>query len=305
MPKTSCMLCPMPLSRRRFIKGTLAGGALLPLVSITPGCGNQVVAPPVVDALVGTDGKVQIPLAQYPALVPVGGAVTLRFNLPADTVYHVARSGILLVHRAAAEDPPAFVATQSACPHAGCPLGYNPTSTLIECPCHSSRFRSVVPDDGLGCTGEVIHAPANQDLVVFRVDYDPNTQVVVVNLNRTLPCGGGTPFPAVTNGTVVLPFTDFSELQTPGGSSVGQPDGWPDTLIVIRVNATTVRALSAVCTHLNCNVAYDIGKARIACPCHGSIFTVDAGQVVNGPAKDPLRVYTATINSDDVTVTLA
>ena len=299
------MLSAMALSRRRFLQGTLAGGTLLPLVSLEAGCGNNVVAAPVVNALVGDDGKVRVDVQRYPDLVPIGGAITLRFDLPATSPYHVARSGVLLVHRAAAEDPPAFVATQSACPHAGCPLGYNPASSLIECPCHSSRFRSRVPDDLLGCIGEVIHAPANQDLVVFRTDYQVSTQQVVVDLNRTLPCGGGTPFPAAVNGELMLPFTDFSELQTPGGSSVGQPDGWPDTLIVVRVDATTVRALSAVCTHLNCNVAYDIARTRILCPCHGSAYTLDAGQVLNGPATDPLHVYSATLTATGVTITLA
>ncbi len=295
----------MALSRRRFLQGTLASGTLLPLVSLNASCGNNVVAAPIVNALIGADGKVRLDVQQYPDLAAIGGAVTLHFDLPADTPYHVARSGILLVHRAAVEDPPAFVATQSACPHAGCPLGYNPTSALIECPCHSSRFRARVPDDLLGCIGEVVHAPANQDLIVFQTDYQVVAQQVIVNLNHTVPCDGGKPWPAAANNQVVLPFTDFSELETPGGSSVGQPDGWPDTLIVVRVDATSVRVLSAICTHLNCNVAYDTARTRLLCPCHGSVFAVDSGAVLNGPAKDPLHVYTATLNATDVTVTLA
>jgi cytochrome b6-f complex iron-sulfur subunit len=45
-------------------------------------------------------------------------------------------------------------------------------------------------------------------------------------------------------------------------------------------------AVSAVCTHLGCNVNHEEGRG-FACPCHGSTFFED-GRVRKGPAAWPL-----------------
>jgi len=45
-------------------------------------------------------------------------------------------------------------------------------------------------------------------------------------------------------------------------------------------------AISAICTHLGCNVNHEAGKG-FACPCHGSRFAED-GRVSKGPAAWPL-----------------
>ncbi len=48
------------------------------------------------------------------------------------------------------------------------------------------------------------------------------------------------------------------------------------------------RALSSVCTHLGCITRYQPDQHRIACPCHGSRFSLE-GEVLAGPAPRPLR----------------
>jgi cytochrome b6-f complex iron-sulfur subunit len=47
------------------------------------------------------------------------------------------------------------------------------------------------------------------------------------------------------------------------------------------------RALSSVCTHLGCVTRHQPGSNIIACPCHGSRFSLD-GEVLAGPAPRPL-----------------
>ncbi|MFQ5766536.1 MAG: ubiquinol-cytochrome c reductase iron-sulfur subunit [Acidobacteriota bacterium] len=47
-------------------------------------------------------------------------------------------------------------------------------------------------------------------------------------------------------------------------------------------------ALSSVCTHLGCITRYRPEERIIACPCHGSRFSLD-GEVTAGPAPRPLR----------------
>ncbi|HEX6159654.1 MAG TPA: FAD-dependent oxidoreductase [Thermoanaerobaculia bacterium] len=55
-----------------------------------------------------------------------------------------------------------------------------------------------------------------------------------------------------------------------------------------RDEAGTLHAVSPVCTHMRCDVAFNAAERTWDCPCHGSRFTPD-GEVLNGPAKLPLE----------------
>jgi nitrite reductase/ring-hydroxylating ferredoxin subunit len=50
-------------------------------------------------------------------------------------------------------------------------------------------------------------------------------------------------------------------------------------------------AVSAVCPHMKCIVAWNGAEKSWDCPCHGSRFTVD-GSIIEGPAFDPLHKIT-------------
>ncbi len=52
--------------------------------------------------------------------------------------------------------------------------------------------------------------------------------------------------------------------------------------------------VSAVCTHLGCNVNHEEGKG-FACPCHGSAFGED-GSVRRGPAAWPLPRFAISLS---------
>ena len=71
--------------------------------------------------------------------------------------------------------------------------------------------------------------------------------------------------------------------------------------IVVRVSEKSVRALSAVCTHLGCIVKWDGAKEALLCPCHAAIFDVN-GNVVSGPAPRPLPSYPTKIAQDEVII---
>ncbi|MGB7083972.1 MAG: ubiquinol-cytochrome c reductase iron-sulfur subunit [Phormidesmis sp.] len=75
-------------------------------------------------------------------------------------------------------------------------------------------------------------------------------------------------------------------------------------VIVVRdpIDAEAVVALSSMCTHQGCTVAW--AETEFACPCHGSKFSAD-GSVTNGPATEPLAIYEAKIDGDLVLVKAA
>lgn len=56
---------------------------------------------------------------------------------------------------------------------------------------------------------------------------------------------------------------------------------------VYRAGDGTMRAVSAVCTHMGCMVGWNPVDRSWDCPCHGSRFAED-GRVVHGPATQPL-----------------
>jgi menaquinol-cytochrome c reductase iron-sulfur subunit len=78
--------------------------------------------------------------------------------------------------------------------------------------------------------------------------------------------------------------------------SVPRADGWyrervRQTVFLVR-DGRAVKALSATCTHLGCQVRWDAEVKRFLCPCHGGEYDAQ-GRVVAGPpprALDTIEV---------------
>ncbi|HVN83263.1 MAG TPA: Rieske (2Fe-2S) protein [Candidatus Binatia bacterium] len=73
--------------------------------------------------------------------------------------------------------------------------------------------------------------------------------------------------------------------------------------ILIRTAGGEWRALSAVCTHLQCTVQYRPDLEQIWCACHNGHFDL-SGKNVSGPPPRPLDQYEVTVKGDDVVVSL-
>ncbi len=71
----------------------------------------------------------------------------------------------------------------------------------------------------------------------------------------------------------------------PGQARVLQADG--EQTAAYRDDDGTLHCVSAVCTHMGCNVQWNDGERTWDCPCHGSRFSHE-GQVLHGPATKPL-----------------
>jgi glycine/D-amino acid oxidase-like deaminating enzyme/nitrite reductase/ring-hydroxylating ferredoxin subunit len=61
-------------------------------------------------------------------------------------------------------------------------------------------------------------------------------------------------------------------------------------LAVYRDSDGAVHAVSAICTHQGCEVAFNPIEHSWDCPCHGSRFDIN-GRVLDGPAKKPLEKH--------------
>lgn len=70
---------------------------------------------------------------------------------------------------------------------------------------------------------------------------------------------------------------------------------------IIRMDASRVSAVSAVCTHVRCILGFDRDRRALICPCHDGRFDL-AGNVVSGPPPKPLRTYEVSLRAGEIFV---
>ena len=77
-----------------------------------------------------------------------------------------------------------------------------------------------------------------------------------------------------------------------------------EQVVVVRdpADAASVVALNSMCTHQGCTV--DWKDSEFVCPCHQSKFSAE-GEVLNGPASEPLAKYEAKVEGNSVLVKVA
>ena len=69
--------------------------------------------------------------------------------------------------------------------------------------------------------------------------------------------------------------------------------------------AGTFYAFNDVCTHAMCSLAEgDLDDTTVTCACHGSEFDVTTGDVLGGPATEPVDSYQVSVEGDDIQVEL-
>ena len=71
--------------------------------------------------------------------------------------------------------------------------------------------------------------------------------------------------------------------------------------ILIQTKEGELRAFSAVCTHLACNVLYESETETIFCPCHNGRFDL-SGNVISGPPPAPLESYSVEISGEEIII---
>ena len=102
--------------------------------------------------------------------------------------------------------------------------------------------------------------------------------------------------------TVDLSLSENSTLLVVGGAlALGSNVIDSKGILLYRQSDTNVLAFSRNCTHNSCTIdSFQNGTST--CPCHGSQFNT-SGNVVVGPAVNPLTQYSAAIADNIVTIT--
>lgn len=71
--------------------------------------------------------------------------------------------------------------------------------------------------------------------------------------------------------------------------------------VVMQPSPGNFVALSAVCTHLGCVVAWQEKAGEFLCPCHGGRFAAN-GQVLGGPPPKPLESLVVQLDGDQLKI---
>jgi nitrite reductase/ring-hydroxylating ferredoxin subunit len=104
--------------------------------------------------------------------------------------------------------------------------------------------------------------------------------------------GGGTATTAAAAPASALGTT--SEIPVGGGMIFAA-----QKVVVTQPTAGEFKAFSAVCTHMGC-IVNQISNGTIDCPCHGSQYSIKNGDVVGGPAPNPLPAQPIKVSGSDI-----
>jgi nitrite reductase/ring-hydroxylating ferredoxin subunit len=78
-----------------------------------------------------------------------------------------------------------------------------------------------------------------------------------------------------------------------------------DRMLAIANVGGKLHAFDDVCTHQQCSLAEgELDGLVIQCPCHGSQFDITSGEVVNGPATEPIDVFEVREEGGELLVSL-
>ena len=96
------------------------------------------------------------------------------------------------------------------------------------------------------------------------------------------------------------------DVPVPRVVSVPRVDGWyraraRETVFIVWDGDKSIRALSATCTHLGCQVVWNAEAKRFNCPCHGGTYDA-SGRVLAGPPPRPLDAVEARIDGTNGSV---
>ncbi len=108
-------------------------------------------------------------------------------------------------------------------------------------------------------------------------------------IHKCLYLGAGT---AILTQTAACSLFDVKELNVGSAAEIAQKPYFMTTFnrkgVLIRKVEEKWEAISLICTHKKCTVAYKPDKEQFICPCHDGVYD-KTGKVVSGPPPKPLN----------------
>ncbi len=71
-------------------------------------------------------------------------------------------------------------------------------------------------------------------------------------------------------------------------------------VVITQPSEGEFKAFSSICTHQGCPV--DAVTDTINCPCHGSMFSIEDGSPMGGPATSPLGEVAISVDGDQISL---
>jgi nitrite reductase/ring-hydroxylating ferredoxin subunit len=100
-----------------------------------------------------------------------------------------------------------------------------------------------------------------------------------------------------------MTWIDAGDASLPDGTVVAADAG--DTEVALARVDGAWHAVETWCTHAECPLSDGwVEGAAIRCPCHGSLFALASGDVLEGPAEEPVRVFPTRIADGRVEIRL-
>jgi nitrite reductase/ring-hydroxylating ferredoxin subunit len=100
-----------------------------------------------------------------------------------------------------------------------------------------------------------------------------------------------------------MTWVDVGEAARPDESVVAVDAG--GTAIALAKVDGAWHALEAWCTHAECPLSDGwVEGAGLRCPCHGSLFDLATGEVLEGPADEPVRVFPTRVAAGRIEIEL-
>ncbi len=108
--------------------------------------------------------------------------------------------------------------------------------------------------------------------------------------------GGGDTSPTSEAGGGGSAIATTADVPEGGGLILGDPQ-----VVITQPTAGEFKGFSSICTHQGCPVD-NVSDGTINCICHGSMFSIEDGSVVGGPAPSPLPEKQVTVTGSDITL---
>jgi cytochrome b6-f complex iron-sulfur subunit len=122
-------------------------------------------------------------------------------------------------------------------------------------------------------------------------------------LKTTCAACGVTATLAFLDGCSKQNIVNFTlDLTAPANSALSRTGGYviaSNGTVIVMKETTGYLALSLICTHQGCTVAYT--SRGFVCPCHGGTYSL-TGAVTGGPPPSALTKYTVSVNGNILTI---